>query len=590
MKTVFCFLILFACLPLRVQAESGKKCVNVYYDEGPNDYVFGKTYAIYLQNLLGHFPDWKQRVGAVENYQPGQIDECVATFYIGSYFENNIPLAFLEDFKNTQTNVAWLGYSIWLYSPDAQKEMFSAQYSHLTKLDQENLHTNGKPSFFQNISYKGEQFKKFGEFVERDGEQVFASSFEMVVLNPIEEASDAQILSWAHQPVTGEKAPYIIRKKNHFYVADIPFSYIHESDRYLVFSDLIFDVLGESARHPDPLALIRIEDVHPLTNIRELERLSLVFREENVPMHISLVPIFYDPLYRYDRKPEQEWVTMIQHEPFKLWLKREKQRGSVFIWHGVTHQYRDIPNPHSGYSSDDFEFWDANNNQPIEEDSVSYVLNRLNLGFQYFEEIGIYPQAWLTPHYQASALDYKIFGKVFKWNVGRVIYYINESSGLPEWSKKELNGLQFNNQAEEIHQRQKDYFENLEVETQGNWFGQLYPYEIFGDYYGQRIVPEILGNPQPFKSDHVVWPRSVDEILADAKRNKVLRDCWASLFFHPYLLNHYLNDGIGDYLGDDRKLRRLVKGLKELDYKFINLDQFIKENQNIENVEIEELK
>ena len=174
--------------------------------------------------------------------------------------------------------------------------------------------------------------------------------------------------------------------------------------------------------------------------------------------------------------------------------------------------------------------------------------------------------------------------------MGRVIYYINESSGLPEWSKKELNGLQFNNQAEEIHQRQKDYFENLEVETQGNWFGQLYPYEIFGDYYGQRIVPEILGNPQPFKSDHVVWPRSVDEILADAKRNKVLRDCWASLFFHPYLLNHYLNDGIGDYLGDDRKLRRLVKGLKELDYKFINLDQFIKENQNIENVEIEELK
>lgn len=589
MKLFMICLVLFVCHIPR-SALSSDKCINIFYDEGPEDYIFGRVYAIYLRNLLGHFPERKIRMGEVEKYKSGQIEECQTTFYLGSYFENDIPQVFLDDFKNTNKNVAWLGYSVWMYPPEDQKKLFSAQYSHLTTLDREKLNPNGKPSFYQNISYKGEDFHKFGEWVQRDGETVFAAPFEMVVMNIDAQEEAPEVLSWATQTVTGEKAPYIIRKKNHFFVADIPFSYVHEADRYLIFSDLVFDILEESPRREENLAVVRIEDVHPLSNIRDLEKMSKVFEEEEVPLHVSLIPIFYDPLYRFPREADQEWVTIKEHVPFKLWLERAKQKDTHFIWHGVTHQYKNIANPHTGFSSADFEFWDANNNTVIQEDSVDFVLNRLHLGYDYLKDMGVNPRVWLTPHYQASSLDYRIFAKVFEWNMGRVIYFVDEPTELPNWSQEDLLTLRFNEQAENIHERQKEYFRDFSTTMKGKWFGQLFPYEIYGDQYGQRVFPEMLGNPQPFKGEHVIYPRSVDQILEDAKRNRVVRDCWASVFFHPFLLNDFMHDGIGKYLGDDRELRRLIRGLKELGYEFINLNDFMDKTKDIKNIEVEELK
>lgn len=575
------FISIFSLSHTAIANTDRNQCVNIYYDQVPNDekYLFGHIYATYLQNLLGHFPHLELFIIPIEQYKSGHIETCKSSFYIGSYFENKIPKAFLKDFATTKKNVAWLGYSSWLLDESTHKKIFSSKYSHLTKLDSKNLLENGKPTFFQKISYKKEYFYKFGEWVTRNGKQVFAAPFEMVALKPL---PSANVLSWAEHTHTKEKLPYIIRNKNHFFVADIPFSYIHESDRYLIFSDLLFDILNESPRHKKHPALIRIEDVHPLTSIGELEKVSEVFHSENVPLHISIVPVFYDPLYRYDRPPELEWITMINHIPFKLWIEREKKRNTVFIWHGVTHQYKDIPNPHTGYSSDDFEFWDANNNKPIDEDSVSYVLNRLNLGWSLLKQLGLDTKAWLTPHYQASALNYRMFSKVFEWNVGRVIYFVDEYVGLPDWTKSKLQELTFTKNSSNPYQVQKEYFADLKVKTRGDWFGQLYPFEIYRDKYGQKLVPEILGNPQPFRSDHVVWPRSVDQILEDARRNLIIRDCWASLFFHPYLLNSYLNDGIGKFPGDASELRRLIKGLKKLGYEFINLNEFIEKQENVE--------
>lgn len=56
----------------------------------------------------------------------------------------------------------------------------------------------------------------------------------------------------------GERRPYVINKGNHFYMADIPVSYVHESDRYLVFADLLFDILDEKPRHLKRPALVGI--------------------------------------------------------------------------------------------------------------------------------------------------------------------------------------------------------------------------------------------------------------------------------------------------------------------------------------------
>lgn len=562
-----------------------QNCVLIYYDKVPqnSDYDFGEVYSIYLRNLLGHFPEIQQIVSPIERYQKGEIEKCRSTIYIGSYFENTIPEDFFTDFKNTEKHVAWLGYNMWMFPEEDQIEMWGHKYTGLTKLNTEDLSPEGLPSFYKYIEYKGETFHKFSKWVVRDGKDVFAAPFEMIKLVPAEDVSERniEVLATARHSNTNQSLPYAIRNKNKFYIADVPFSYAHEADRYLIFSDILFDILDAKPRRDKRIAFLRIEDVHPLSNISELYTVLDVFRDEDVPLHVSLIPLFYDPLYRYDRSPSEEFVTIKEHSAFKIWLKEAQKMNASFVWHGVTHQYKEMKNPHTGYTSDDFEFWDAVKNQPVGDDSVDFVLNRLELGSKFLADVGIFPKAWLTPHYQASALDYRIFAKVFPWNVGRVIYFLDDPQGLDPVNETLQEELYLHNRTQNGTQIRKRYFKDYTNTTRGKWFGQLYPYEIYNDIYGQRVIPEILGNPQPFESEHVWYPRRIEEIISDAKRNRVIRDSWASLFFHSYLLTDLKNDGIGEYPGDTRPLIKLIREIKDLGYEFMPLNDFIDENQNI---------
>lgn len=559
------------------------QCVLIYFDEmADKNYDLGKIYSSYLQNLLGHFPELTQIISSINRYQSGEIEKCRSTFYLGSYFDNPIPEAFIADFRKTQKHVAWVGYNIWQLPDGVFKELFGYEYAGLTTLDSENLDAHGHPTFFKDIIYKGELFSKFAKWVEREGQQVFAAAFEQIILQQAENLGGlalAEVLAESIHDRTQEKLPYAIRSKNHFYIADIPFSYAHESDRYLVFADLIFDILDLPPRHDEKLAIMRIEDVHPMVPIRNLILLQDVFKQEDVPLHIALIPLFYDPLYRYDRKPEETFVPMTDVSQFMAWLKSVQNDNGVFIWHGATHQYKTMRNPHSGYSSDDFEFWDAVNNLPVPDDSVDFVLNRLDLASDYLKAADIYPKVWLTPHYQASALDYHIFANVFDWNIGRAIYFLEEPKSLPEvddqWIKIRYD------QPDNSKLLRKEYFKDFSTNTKGDWFGQLYPYEVYGDIYGQKMFPEILGNPQPFTSDHVWYPRSLDDILKDAKRNLVLRDTWAASFFHPYILTDLYKGGVGEFPGDTRPLTKLLQEMKKLGYKFVSLDEFAEQTKDI---------
>lgn len=265
--------------------------------------------------------------------------------------------------------------------------------------------------------------------------------------------------------------------------------------------------------------------------------------------------------------------------PFMHFVHDMKKDKAVFIWHGVTHQYKRNLNPHDGVSGSDFEFFDANKNKPVAEDSVQYVLNKLDEGSYTLNKSGINPRIWLTPHYQASPLDYIIFGNVFSWNIGRVIYYNHSVKGLPNITENKR--LWYEEDDSIGSQIRSEYFKNLEVTYASEvWSGQIFPYEIYGDIYGQRLIPENLGNSQPFVNSHVVSPRSKEEIVADAKRNLILRDVWASFFYHPFLLSTYENGGRGSYPGDPEELLYILKGIKKLGYNFINLDEYLNKNTN----------
>lgn len=559
----------------QLQARAEVPCVNVYFDRSKeSSYWMGKTYANFLQNILGHFPKYQQIVSPIELYQKGDIEKCHASFYIGSYFNNQIPADFLKDFTTTQKRVAWMGYSIWQLGAEFEK-IFGYKYSRLTTLDREHLDQTGRPSYFKFVHYKGEVFRKYGDWSKVDP-TIFLAPFEQAVLLPVD-SSKSQVLAQAEHNFTKEKLPYALQAGNHFYVADVPFSFMHEADRYFVFADLLFDILEEKPHHNGKYAMVRIEDVHPLMPLAELYKATQALKKESVPVNISLIPIYFDPLHRGLNDPQGEFITMDRKLPFMSFIEEMKQEKAFFIWHGVTHQYHAQKNPHDGISGSDFEFFDTAKNGPLAEDSPDYIVSRLEEGFYTLQKAGITPKAWLTPHYQASPLDFMIFGNVFEWNVGRVIYYNHSVKGFSPVT--ENRDILFSSRLSDGFNLRAEYFKNLQVIYESEiWSGQMFPYEIYGDIYGQRLIPENLGNSQPFVNAHVVTPRSKEEIIADAKRNLVLRDVWASFFYHPFLLATYENGGRGEFPGDPAELEYIVRELKKLGYTFINLDDFINKN------------
>ena len=96
--------------PTIVQAAD---CVQIFYDRGPSDYWIGHANAVFLQNLMGHFPHLQQVVAPIESYQRGDLNRCKASIYVGTHFDAKIPDVFHTDYMSTTKNVAWLGYGIW---------------------------------------------------------------------------------------------------------------------------------------------------------------------------------------------------------------------------------------------------------------------------------------------------------------------------------------------------------------------------------------------------------------------------------------------------------------------------------------------
>lgn len=565
------------------------ECVQVFYDRGPNDYWIGHANAIFMQNLLGHFPHLQQIVEPIENYKKGDLNRCKANIYIGTHFQAVIPEVFHTDYMETNKNVAWLGYNIWR-KPELLQKIFNYRYDNLTTLDTTILDQSAKPTYFKWIDYKGERFKKFGEWSVTKP-RIFHAPFEMSALSPIDMVnSQTQILAVAEHNGTGERRPYILRNNNHFYIADSVFSYMHESDRYLVFSDLVFDILNEKPRHNKKYAVMRIEDVHPMIDNKVLELISTTLKKLKVPINISIIPFFYDSLKYEDRPAKESFMPASQRPNFVKWIEDLQANDATFIWHGITHQYSKIKNPHTGASGDDFEFWNARTNKAIGEDSVKYVIDRMFIGAKELSKVNIQPYIWITPHYQASALDNILFSYLVPWSMGRMIYQnIQLKKPLPSHSRSTWYTDADLNKQKTRH----TLLGGISLETSSPWSGQMFPYEIYGDVYGQRILPENLGNVQPKENDQVVYPRTADEIIADAKRNLVLRDVWASYFYHPFLFQtpetlsaEHLPLGSSyrtwaEFDGDTREMERVVNELKKMGYEFINIEDFARQNVDV---------
>ena len=276
---------------------------------------------------------------------------------------------------------------------------------------------------------------------------------------------------------------------------------------------------------PSRRALIRIEDVDPTCDPRDLRGIADYLYSQDVPFQVAVIPVYADPL-GVENGGVPEEIRLSESPEVVEALQYMVARGGQIILHGYTHQYDATPNPYNGLTGDDSEFFLSSWNEedgyteligPVPEDSVAWVNDRIDRGLSELSACGLSPVAWEVPHYVASALDYVEFGRRFDLNSGRILYF---SESTP-------------------------YF-----------LGQFYPYPIEQDIYGQRIMPENLGNVEP-DAFYDYPARLPPAIVKAAEKNRVVRDAWASSYFHPYLHLRYL--------------RQVVEGIENLGYIYTSI-------------------
>jgi uncharacterized protein YdaL len=481
----------------------------VLYDTTGQYGWLGEVYATQTANLSSHFGSWT--AAAVSGYKAGDLNAYTAVIYLGSTYDEPLPAAFLADVTATSKPVTWVYDNIWqLTNADTG---FAAKYGF----------SSGLFDFADvtEVDYKGKKLAR--DTANKSG-----------IMNlSITDASKVTTLATAVRP-DGTTFPWAVRSGNFTYVGEIPFSYVTSDDRYLAFSDLLFDALAPNTaeRHR---GLVRIEDVGPDADPAELRAVADYLFSQGVPFSVAVYPRYRDPLGVQNNGKAQDY-TLLNKPKVVAALKYLQAKGGTLIVHGYTHQYGKVANPYDGVSANDFEFYrahiDASNSViydgPVAEDTTKWASSRILAAELIFAAAGLgTPTTFEFPHYAGSAVDYAAVNSLLGKRYDRGLYF----PGV-------LTGAKF------------DYTRQ---------FGQFFPYPV-RDVYGSVVIPENIGNVEPDAFNNHP-PRLPADILASADRNLVVRDGLASFFYHPYLGTDYL--------------KTLITGIKAQGYTFVSGDSVV---------------
>jgi uncharacterized protein YdaL len=515
-----------------VQAQAAPRVLALYDAPAGTEWdKLGMAYAIMLRNLLGHFSAQVDLV-PVQQYTAGRVNNYSATFYLGSAYDHQLPAAFLADAATTTKTIVWFKYNIWQLAWNGTYNFTANRgiaFHGLRGMNAQASPSDPSPGFFDTVQYKSLDFVKY--YTYDSGRNVINADPDIGWTSIADAAKATAVVSVAN-PKTGEMAPYVLRSGNFWYVADLPFSFIGPRDRYLVFSDLLHDMLG--IQHAEShKAMVRLEDVGAMVSTTAMKTLTDYLASQSVPFSIAVIPQYMDPLGLYNGGTPQS-VSLSQATNLRKSLDYAIQHaGAELVMHGYTHQYGGMRNPHTGVSGDDYEFWDIVNNRPVHEDSTHWALGRLKKGLRDMRANGYNPVAWETPHYHASALSSKAVPRVFSTTYQRVVYFTADKPNFFAPVGKDFS------------------------------VGQIYPYVIQRDHYGQRVLPENLGNIEydistidPTSNYNYTW----QDLVTNARFALAVRDGFASFFFHPF----WLEPAVGTPGFED--LKKTVEGITALGY------------------------
>jgi uncharacterized protein YdaL len=470
----------------------------VLYDTtGPWGYL-GELYAIQLANLASHFGSCTAK--PVCEYTPGAGSACRAVIYAGSSYGEPLPDAFVDDVVSGDWPILWIDENVWQLIE--RYPFFTERYGWV----------RGRPdrSPVRAVRYKGIE-------LPRDP----AAQVEGLATLRFPQAETVTVLADAVRD-DGTTLPWAARSSNLVYVTENPFQYATEGDRQLALADLMFDLLEPDApdRHR---ALLRLEDISPVSEPRAVLALGSELARRDVPFSFGVYPVH--------REPGGREVLLRDRPAVVAAIRQLKRLGGTMVSHGFTHQYGTAPNPYDGRSGSDYEFFRADLDEggeprlvgPVPGDSRSWALGRIALAAGELGVAGLeLPAIFEVPHYAASADDYAAFARRFEARYDRGLYFAGT-----------LNG------GEVDHAR---------------LVSQAFPY-VVRDVYGSMVIPENLGHHAPRPSDDTSGS-DVTGIVAAAVRALVVRDGLASFFYHPYL-------GV-------EPLTAILDGIEEAGYTFVS--------------------
>lgn len=465
----------------------------------------GEKYAIAAGNLSSHFGSWTAKPVAL--YEANEMAEYDAVIYLGSSWDEPLPTAFLDDTLAGKSNVVWVNWNIWQLTnrdPD-----FAANYGWKDGyLDQGDI-----PA----VEYKGKSFTRYV-----DNRALMDYSYL--------DRSKVTVLAEAVRS-DGYRFPWALRSRNLTYVGEIPFSYMSETDRYLIFSDLLFDVLAPDTpeRHR---ALVRLEDIGCDADPAQLRTIADYLKSKSIPFSFGVYPMYRDPNgVNNNGIPTTIRLSDRACRDVKSALQYMINSGGTMLMHGYTHQFDgDTTNPYNGVSGDDFEFFTAYVDEldyvryqgPVPGDSYEWALGRVDASAAEFRRAGFTtPTIFEFPHYAGSAEDYRAVNTRFNVRYERALYFDNVLRGGTV-----------------------DY---------SHMMGQFFPYAV-NDVYGTKVIPENIGNIETESFNHhpVTLP---PDLIRRADLNLAVRDGVASFFYHPSL-------------GLDL-LKQTVEGIQALGYRFV---------------------
>ncbi|MFC1790103.1 DUF2334 domain-containing protein [Patescibacteria group bacterium] len=330
---------------------------------------------------------WEIEVTKIDvgQYQQGQINQFEAVYFLEEYGRFP-PYNFFKDLlTSTKQEIIWSGYGA--------EELVAGLF-------QEPLFLDSEDQEIKLVEYKGEEF-----FL---GEGRFLSSY----LFP-DKKTDLEVVAWWQDKESGKNKPFALDIEDRFLIFpfEVPFRYSIDNFS-LVYLDLLHRAFGHHEQKK--LALLRLEDIEAST-YRRAKGLSHVYqylKDNRVPFHLALIARYKYPGKNVDFEIGDRFF-------FQKMLKKMVYEGwGTIVQHGYTHQVKE------GISGTGFEFWDEEEDKPLEYDSVEFVQDRVKKAREIMSKNSLpVPDIWETPHYALSQLDDEVINSLYPLRYGDLQEY-----------------------------------------------------------------------------------------------------------------------------------------------------------------------